>query len=52
MLKGSVPSECAICCTTHDRTVVYWDSGILHFTVALEHDPPHVMLWAGIEQLV
>jgi len=26
--------------------------GILRFTVALEHDPPHVMLWAGIEQLV
>jgi len=29
-----------------------WDSGILHFAVALEHDLPHVVLWAGIEQLV
>ena len=51
-LKVLYTNECAIYCTTHDRIVMYWDSGFLHCTVALEQDPPHVMLWAGIEQLV
>jgi hypothetical protein len=27
---------------------VFWAKENLHFTVELEHNPPHVILWAGM----
>jgi hypothetical protein len=33
---------------THDTNVVFWAKEILHFTVEMEHNPPHMMMWACI----
>jgi hypothetical protein len=40
--------ECTIYRSTRDRNVVFWTEENLHFTVDMEHNPPHVMLWAGM----
>jgi hypothetical protein len=39
-------NECAIYNSTHDENAVFWAKENLHFTMELEHNPPHVMLWA------
>jgi hypothetical protein len=40
--------ECTIYRSTRDRNVVFWAKENPHFMVELEHNPPHVMLWAGM----
>lgn len=40
--------ECAIYRSSRDRNVVFWAKENPHFTMTLEHNPPHVMLWAGL----
>jgi hypothetical protein len=50
--KALFTSEHAVYHITHVRSVVFWDRAILHFTVVLERDTPHVMVWAGMQQLV
>ena len=40
--------KCAIFSSAHDRYVVFWSKENLNFTQELEHNPPHVMIWAGM----
>lgn len=40
--------ECAIYRSARDRNVVFWSKENPNFTQELEHNPPHVMIWAGM----
>ena len=40
--------ECAIYCSARDRNMVFWSKENPNFTQDLEHNPPHVMIWAGM----
>jgi len=40
--------ECAIYRSARDRNVVFWSKENPNFTQKLEHNPPHVMIWAGM----
>ena len=40
--------ECAIYRSARDRNVVFWSKGNPNFTQELEHNPPYVMIWAGM----
>ncbi|GFG29661.1 hypothetical protein Cfor_02972 [Coptotermes formosanus] len=40
--------ECAIYRSARDRNVVLWSKENPNFTQELEHNPPHVMIWAGV----
>jgi hypothetical protein len=40
--------ECVFYHSTHDRNAIFWAKENLHFMVKLEHNPPHVILWAGM----
>ena len=40
--------ECAIYCSARDRNVVFWSKENPHFMQELEHNQPHVMIWAGM----
>ena len=41
-------NECAIYRSARDRIVVFWSKENPNFTQELEHNPPHVMIWAGM----
>ena len=40
--------ECAIYRSARNRNVVFWSKENPNFTQELEHNPPHVMIWAGM----
>ena len=40
--------ECAIYRSARDRNMVFWSKENPNFTQELEHNPPHVMIWAGM----
>ena len=40
--------ERAIYHSAHGRNMVFWSKANPNFTQELEHNPPHVMIWAGI----
>jgi len=40
--------ECAIYRSARDRNVVFWSKENPNFTQELEHNPPYVMIWAGM----
>jgi hypothetical protein len=48
LFKGSFQCECAICSRQRDRNVVFWSEENPHFTQELEHNAPHVIIWAGM----
>jgi len=47
-LKGFFSDECAIYRSARDRNVVFWSKDNPNFTQELEHNPHHVMIWAGM----
>jgi hypothetical protein len=40
--------ECAIYRSARDTNMVIWSRENLNFTQVLEHNPPHVTIWAGM----
>ena len=47
-LKVLFSDECAIYRSARNRNVVFWSKENPNFTQELEHNPPHVMIWAGM----
>jgi len=43
--------ECAIYRSARDRNVVFWSKQNPNFKQEMEHNPPHVMIWAGMIRL-
>ena len=41
-------NKCSINRSARDRNVVFWSKENPNLTQELEHNPPHVMIWAGM----